>query len=147
MYTIRQLIDANRRALADRTLGAFRWTQGSYSYPDGCKCAIGVILPDDVLTRLNELDLNNTLIHELTKKKVIEVENVGVFRMTQIFHDIWAQRHRFYVGEMFVSGMVIYDLTMEMKEFIVRFNGQHIVQKNFADWIDLLDRTYPETAQ
>lgn len=147
MYTIRQLIDANRRALADRTLGAFRWTQGSYSYPDGCKCAIGVVLPDEVLTRLNDLDLNGILVHVLAKKKHIEVESVGIFRMTQILHDNWARRHKFFAGEMYVGGILYYDLSQEMKDFIVKMQGQVIVQKNFADWIDLLDRTYPETAQ
>ena len=141
MYTVRQLIDANRRALANRTLGAFlNNAECLYDYGNGCRCAIGVVLTDADLEEIRVNDANHSPVTGLIDNALIEVEDAAVFGATQRLHDTWLSRRPFYIGD---GNFQPRDLPMELRRFITDFQGIGIMESNFVQWLDLLDKHFP----
>lgn len=94
--TIVDVIQANRKALEEGTLGALkRRTQGQYLYHDQCRCAIGTALSKEALSRTTELEKQTNeylTVEQLAGYNIIQVSADEMSWMTelQIRHDRWA---------------------------------------------------------
>lgn len=141
MYTIRQLIDSNREVLAARKLGAILHRVCNYDYGDGCRCAVGAVLNESDLTNIR-WKYNERAVGGLVRDKIIEVENLDVFSATQDLHDAWARRVRYFVSTKLLPGE---NFPQELYDFLFRLQNQQVLESNYVQWLDLLDKHFPQT--
>lgn len=144
MYTVRHLIDANRKALVDRTLGAFISDDCLYNYGNGYHCAIGAVLNIADLQLIEINDANHSPLVGLINGGLIEVENITVFTATQKLHDSWLSGFSFSFGDYIVMTP---NFPTELHMFLTQLVGQGVEEMNFIQWIDLLNKHFPAKAE
>jgi len=107
--TLREVIDANRKALAERRLGAFLFTRPVeeelsqlsekpanrclYDYGDGHGCAIGVALNPETIAEIHRRNHNPVNVGGLMRNGLITCEDSEVIAISRIqrAHDNWAR--------------------------------------------------------
>lgn len=139
--TIRAIVDANRKALAERRLGAFAHKSCQYKYDDGKRCAIGVVFSEAFAARLVQENDNFLAINEvrLAYRGEVLLEHIPIVRMTQRLHDSWAVQDAMRDdGNDFPAGPI--------QDFVRKHSDTIITESVFRAWIDLLDTTYPAGA-
>lgn len=148
----RQLIDANLKALEDRTLGAFYYPTCMYVYP-GEKhfCAIGVAIPMEIIQGWDKnfvfWKINENSVEDLTRLTKLKFEHKWIAYYTQMLHDTWASRNNKYTDMEFLGLHPIPTSRMipgALAKFLRGINGQRINEEVFRAWINLLDETYPK---
>lgn len=137
MITIRDLIDANLKALANKTLGAFLFRSIRYDYQNGChRCAIGVVLGDEKVAEVVGSGCNAAALSKLIISGLVQVEDEVLFQNTQLLHDRWAMGARF-------ERIQKTGYPAEIEAFLDEHSGEKVDSQTFTDWINLLDRMYP----
>lgn len=106
MITTKELIEANRKALADGTLIAKNMADGGkcafidgdpciYRYAGKFVCAIGAVLNDDEIADIVEHGYNEDHnVLDLVSVGVVQFEDIGFALALQCEHDNWAIYHR-----------------------------------------------------
>lgn len=156
--SIRQLIDANKRALDERKLGAFRAAQMEppaqhrhlclYRYPDGCGCAIGVALPEEVISQIVGNHLNSASLGKLTWESPdlntpVEYEDRKIFEITQLLHDGWLRGTESWSNHALPLARLlgpVYGAFMDVHSRAFPI----LNEEAFRAWIDFLDAMHPE---
>lgn len=148
--TLRELVGACRRALADSKLIAM-WDKTHESVVDyrnpqtGRGCAIGVAMMPETLTRIDALQreggteishymsINSVVDNKLVKisghPKALEVASV-----TQTLHDAW------YDGKTF--GFAFLTRDYDFLTGVFDDMSQIVTQAHFTAWLDHVEKTY-----
>lgn len=140
MITVRQLIDSNRVAFREGTLGAFVHSDCRYDYEDGCHCAIGASLAGSDLAAIRTLGLNNQPLGVLIRNGV-EFEHPAIFGLAQSLHDAWASGSHIF-GEGVEEDGSDFKAFPEIAAFVAEVSGSKVGPAEYATFLDVLDRTF-----
>lgn len=143
--TNRDIVDANRRALTDGTLGAVQgFEYCSYDYGYGVRCAIGVVLNHESMAKVESWDLNSMSVNALVGKSrtndvpFVEFEDIKVAKLTQNLHDAWAE-------ERGLKPLSDWNVTLDipiMIDFMLKKNISKdalINRELFEKWLDYVE--------
>lgn len=132
---IRALIDANKKALEERTLGAFAHNYCAYTYDNSIhRCAVGVVLTIEQIDTIHAEYLNTSHVAEIGLQ--LSSEELAVYQWTQHLHDCWATGTE-------VEDPLKDNLPLPLAQFVSRYENQSGGEQRFRNWIALLDREYP----
>lgn len=140
MITVRKLIEANRIAFREGTLGAFKHTLCRYDYEDGCHCAIGAALTVEELARVHTLGLNGQPLGVL-RRNGLEVERPEIFGLVQAIHDCWAS------GNTFLGEHQDYEEFPEIAALVEEYNARKIGPVEFVTMLDVLEHVFQPTVE
>lgn len=139
MITIQKIIDCNRKALKDGTLGALHGLPVRYQNDDGVHgCAIGVCLSRSEISDIKALGFNMGSV-KLIMGAGITFENFEIAAITQTIHDAWAGNRIYRRAP---------GLGRTKDEVVLAFEDQlvdnRVDRPVFEAWLDLLEDLYME---
>lgn len=139
--SIRKLIDGNRKALAEGTLGALnRQSQCFYEYPNGCRCGIGTAFSNYAIGRLKKKRVNDRGVNRLVSAGLVEFEDFSVAEAIQELHDHWALGFPFQPT--CTSNEKMRPL---LKAHLNGLRGVDLTRDHYEAFLNILDILYPVT--
>jgi hypothetical protein len=138
--TNKQIIEANRRALANGTLGAVNgYKDCQYIYSDGSRCAIGQCLTQESLDTILTHRSNGQRIEVIQRLNFITFEDNDVARFTQMVHDQWTMKRRTNT----VQDNILIFIDDRTPPWIADWFSEHadrtVDGSLFTDWLDFLE--------
>lgn len=85
------VIKNTRKAIQDKTLGAFNNAECQYQSNDGSRCAVGQAMSDDCILEVVSRGLNTKNCMELRNLGLVEFDHFDTISELQSAHDRWAQ--------------------------------------------------------
>lgn len=147
VLTVRGVVEACKKALADRTLGAFHTKTCRYVYQDNeapaLGCAIGVALPDHIRRYVADRAVNGSPVGALIASRKLanpSEADLNVLKITQALHDNWAGNETLVLP---LTVILASDMAEPLKAFVVERNSGYVGETAFREWIALLDEMYP----
>lgn len=147
--TLADLVAVNRKAIADRTLGAFNHAACYYRYkdtkgkPTGEGCSIGVALNDEAAQEVEALAYNSAGFDMLVRRNILEVTGhpaaYDLAMNMQRLHDAWA-KHEGVFAKLTRPDLI----PQAIKSFLDDLSSllgppKHIDQTIFEDYLAMIE--------
>lgn len=147
LLTVKKTIAANRKAYAEKRLGAQHKScmeQCLYDYGNNIRCAIGVALPKTLCRRLvveERNDLPVTTLIETVDVRVPTALEGWLLRSIQIVHDAWTGATKEFPERIMEDGEPHSELAgSRLGDWLWKQRGKKITGQRYLKMLDEIER-------